>query len=167
MCNLGNFSFYSYIFTELYETNSDISFFILWAAENDPHDCKFVRENVRHYGLFLTISIMWDIMDIVLNNIICSSLISWFYLNCSRGMNVSAAYDAFKHARDHNFATTCVCRVPKHLREEKVIYIVCPLRLWGLCKWGLILIFFQEWQDLFAMYFSAICVNLRLSCNWY
>ncbi|GBG70975.1 hypothetical protein CBR_g8275 [Chara braunii] len=23
--------------------------------------------------------------------------------------------------RDHNFGTTCVCRVPKHLREEKVI----------------------------------------------
>ncbi|KAL3527730.1 hypothetical protein ACH5RR_012386 [Cinchona calisaya] len=23
--------------------------------------------------------------------------------------------------RDHNFQTTCVCRVPKHLREEKVI----------------------------------------------
>ena len=34
-----NFSFYSYIFTELDETNSDISF-ILWAAENDPHDGK-------------------------------------------------------------------------------------------------------------------------------
>ncbi|CAL9153993.1 unnamed protein product [Musa hybrid cultivar] len=26
--------------------------------------------------------------------------------------------------RDHNFATTCVCRVPKHLREEKVIECV-------------------------------------------
>uniref|UniRef100_A0A0E0CAJ1 G10 protein n=1 Tax=Oryza meridionalis TaxID=40149 RepID=A0A0E0CAJ1_9ORYZ len=24
--------------------------------------------------------------------------------------------------RDHNFATTCVCRVPKHLREEKVAF---------------------------------------------
>ncbi|CAI5493004.1 unnamed protein product [Closterium sp. Naga37s-1] len=23
--------------------------------------------------------------------------------------------------KDHNFGTTCVCRVPKHLREEKVI----------------------------------------------
>ncbi|KAL9686397.1 hypothetical protein QQ045_023855 [Rhodiola kirilowii] len=23
--------------------------------------------------------------------------------------------------RDHNFATTCVCRVPKHLREEKLL----------------------------------------------
>ena len=23
--------------------------------------------------------------------------------------------------RDHNFGTTCVCRVPKHLREDKVI----------------------------------------------
>ncbi|KAE8813392.1 Protein BUD31-2-like protein [Hordeum vulgare] len=26
--------------------------------------------------------------------------------------------------RDHNFATTCVCRVPKHLREETVIECV-------------------------------------------
>ncbi|BAF29181.1 protein BUD31 homolog 3 [Oryza sativa Japonica Group] len=26
--------------------------------------------------------------------------------------------------RDHNFATTCVCRVPKHLREEQVIECV-------------------------------------------
>ncbi|KAJ8426507.1 hypothetical protein Cgig2_013190 [Carnegiea gigantea] len=26
--------------------------------------------------------------------------------------------------RDHNFQTTCVCRVPKHLREEKVIECV-------------------------------------------
>ncbi|KAI4371364.1 hypothetical protein MLD38_019609 [Melastoma candidum] len=26
--------------------------------------------------------------------------------------------------RDHNFATTCVCHVPKHLREEKVIECV-------------------------------------------
>ncbi|KAG9451478.1 hypothetical protein H6P81_011443 [Aristolochia fimbriata] len=26
--------------------------------------------------------------------------------------------------RDHNFATTCICRVPKHLREEKVIECV-------------------------------------------
>ncbi|KAL4194296.1 hypothetical protein AMTRI_Chr05g58630 [Amborella trichopoda] len=26
--------------------------------------------------------------------------------------------------RDHNFNTTCVCRVPKHLREEKVIECV-------------------------------------------
>ncbi|XP_057426732.1 protein BUD31 homolog 2-like [Lotus japonicus] len=26
--------------------------------------------------------------------------------------------------RDHNFATTCVCRVPKQLREEKVIECV-------------------------------------------
>ncbi|KAI5415955.1 hypothetical protein KIW84_041116, partial [Lathyrus oleraceus] len=26
--------------------------------------------------------------------------------------------------RDHNYATTCVCRVPKHLREEKVIECV-------------------------------------------
>ncbi|KAG0483160.1 hypothetical protein HPP92_011244 [Vanilla planifolia] len=26
--------------------------------------------------------------------------------------------------RDHNFGTTCVCRVPKHLREEKVIECV-------------------------------------------
>ncbi|CAK9169286.1 unnamed protein product [Ilex paraguariensis] len=27
-------------------------------------------------------------------------------------------------SRDHNFQTTCVCRVPKHLREEKVIECV-------------------------------------------
>lgn len=26
--------------------------------------------------------------------------------------------------RDHNFATTCVCRVPKHLREEKDVECV-------------------------------------------
>ncbi|CAN6485696.1 unnamed protein product [Victoria cruziana] len=26
--------------------------------------------------------------------------------------------------RDHNFGTTCVCRVPRHLREEKVIECV-------------------------------------------
>uniref|UniRef100_A0A7C9B846 Protein BUD31 homolog n=1 Tax=Opuntia streptacantha TaxID=393608 RepID=A0A7C9B846_OPUST len=26
--------------------------------------------------------------------------------------------------RDHNFGTTCVCRVPKHLREEKVVECV-------------------------------------------
>ncbi|KMZ59566.1 hypothetical protein ZOSMA_67G00590 [Zostera marina] len=26
--------------------------------------------------------------------------------------------------RDHNFQTTCVCRVPKHLREEKAIECV-------------------------------------------
>mgnify|MGYP002776898163 CR=1 FL=1 len=26
--------------------------------------------------------------------------------------------------RDHNYGTTCVCRVPKHLREEKVIECV-------------------------------------------
>ncbi|GKU93897.1 hypothetical protein SLEP1_g7452 [Rubroshorea leprosula] len=26
--------------------------------------------------------------------------------------------------RDHNFGTTCVCRVPNHLREEKVVECV-------------------------------------------
>lgn len=26
--------------------------------------------------------------------------------------------------RDHNFGTTCVCRVPKHLREEKIVECV-------------------------------------------
>jgi hypothetical protein len=26
--------------------------------------------------------------------------------------------------RDHNFGTTCVCRVPKHLREEKDVECV-------------------------------------------
>ncbi|KAM0916483.1 hypothetical protein ACQ4PT_010152 [Festuca glaucescens] len=35
--------------------------------------------------------------------------------------------------RDDNFATTCVCRVPKHLREEQVI--VCSLWMQGLRQW--------------------------------
>jgi hypothetical protein len=71
-------------------------------------------------------------IELIKDDIICS-LTSFFitliYFNFMVLFKLQPGYERLCclrciQPRDHNFATTCVCRVPKHLREEKVIECV-------------------------------------------
>ncbi|KAF2612602.1 hypothetical protein F2Q70_00013242 [Brassica cretica] len=52
--------------------------------------------------------------DLLLNYLLCELQSGYERLCCLRCIQ----------PRDHNYGTTCVCRVPKHLREEKVVECV-------------------------------------------
>ncbi|MBA0584309.1 hypothetical protein Gorai_015129, partial [Gossypium raimondii] len=67
--------------------------------------------------------------------------------------------------RDHNFATTCVCRVPKHLREEKFLNLnPCDDAMsWRSCVTTLL----KELSDLIVIilyYFGDSDSCLKLEC---
>lgn len=62
--------------------------------------------------------------------------------------------------RDHNFQTTCVCRVPKHLREEKVIECVhCGCRGCASGDWSIFIA-----QLRYKLWLVIMCVCLQRVC---
>lgn len=69
--------------------------------------------------------------------------------------------------RDHNFATTCVCRVPKHLREEKVIECVhCGCRGCASGDWYLLLVCLSDDNNLDTMFIpSELYFGKNSNCN--
>lgn len=70
--------------------------------------------------------------------------------------------------RDHNFQTTCVCRVPKHLREEKVIECVhCGCKGCASGDWSLILYQIERFlSNLDAFVFVIILLDKHLGLKW-
>ncbi|KAF3513838.1 hypothetical protein F2Q69_00009283 [Brassica cretica] len=53
-------------------------------------------------------------LTLYINSVLCEMQSGYERLCCLRCIQ----------PRDHNYGTTCVCRVPKHLREEKVVECV-------------------------------------------
>ncbi|ESR66638.1 protein BUD31 [Citrus sinensis] len=93
-------------------------------AENDPHDGKRKCEALAAIFFYLyhrKKEISMELYDFCLDHGHADrNLIA----KCKKPGYESLCCLRCMQPRDHNFQSTCVCRVPKNLREEKVIEFV-------------------------------------------
>ncbi|GLU19231.1 hypothetical protein SLE2022_354920 [Rubroshorea leprosula] len=111
-----------------------VSFLLYLAAENDPHDGK--RKCEALWPIFkISHEKSRYIFDLYYKTNEISTELYEFCLYQGYGdRNLIAKWKKSGYERlcclrciqprDHNFGTTCVCRVPKHLMEEKVVECV-------------------------------------------